>query len=279
MPSITLNYKYTSWITCFSLSIATALPSFAIAVEEVPNPKQNGNGWVTDMADVLSNNTETQLNKLISQLEQENGAEIAVVTVPETNPSATPKEFTTELFNRWGIGKAEEDNGVLFLVSTQERRVEIETGYGIAKVLPDAKVGQIIDTEITPQFKQENYDDGTLAGTQALITSLQTKTNSASKSATNEQTKISQEEIENLTETQSGNSSKTPIFFVLMLFLIAIGVVSNNRRHRRRGASNANSTNSVVGSSSSASSGGSSSGSSGGFGGGSSGGGGAGGSY
>lgn len=279
MRSITPKYKFTYWITSFSLLIGTALPSLAITVEEVPNPKQDGSGWVTDMADILSNNTETQLNKLISQLERENGAEIAVVTVPETTPSATPKEFTTELFNYWGIGKADEDNGVLFLVSTEDRRVEIETGYGIAKVLPDTKVGQIIDTEITPQFKQENYDDGTLAGTQALIDTLKTQKNSTSEQTTSEQSKISQEEIENLTETESNNFFKKPLFFGLIVILIALGVISNNRRHRHRGAGGRNSTNSIVGSNS-ANSGGSSSGSSGGsFGGGSSGGGGAGGSY
>ena len=279
MRSITLKYKFTYWITSFSLLAGTALPSLAITVEEVPNPKQDGSGWVTDMADILSNKTETQLNKQISQLEQKNGAEIAVVTVPKTTPSATPKEFTTKLFNYWGIGKADEDNGVLFLVSTEDRRVEIETGYGIAKVLPDAKVGQIIDTEITPQFKQENYDDGTLAGTQALIKTLQTQPNSTSKQ-TSDQTKISQEKIENLTETESNNFFRKPLFFGLIIILTALGIVSNNRRHRRRSAGSRNYTNGVVGSSSSGSSGGSSSGSSGGsFGGGSSGGGGAGGSY
>ena len=77
------------------------------------------------------------------------------MTVAQTSPSATPKDFTTELFNYWEIGKAESDNGILFLVSTSDRRVEIETGYGIEPILPDAKVGNIIDTKITPRFKQK----------------------------------------------------------------------------------------------------------------------------
>lgn len=76
-----------------------------------------------------------------------------MVTVPETVPANSPKAFTTQLFNYWGIGKADQDNGVLFLVSTGDRRVEIETGYGIESILPDAQVGNIIDTKITPQLK------------------------------------------------------------------------------------------------------------------------------
>ncbi len=110
---------------------------------------------------------------MIEQLEAQNGTELAVVTVPLTAPAASPKEFTTELFNYWGIGKKEQDNGVLFLISVGDRRVEIETGYGIEGILPDAKVGRIIDTKIKPRFKQGDFDGGTLAGTQALVVALE----------------------------------------------------------------------------------------------------------
>ncbi|MEW6494439.1 MAG: TPM domain-containing protein, partial [Cyanobacteriota bacterium] len=144
----------------------------ALEVKDVPNPRQINGTWVTDMAQILDESTEAQLNSVISQLERENGTEIAVVTVPETSPSASPKEFTTALFNHWGIGKKAQNNGVLFLISKGDRRVEIETGYGIEAILPDAKVGNIIDTEITPQFKQGNFNGGTLSGTKALVVAL-----------------------------------------------------------------------------------------------------------
>ena len=148
------------------------LKSKALTVQEVPNPRQVYGGWVTDSAEILSDSTEAQLNQMIEQLEAKNGTELAVVTVPLTAPAASPKEFTTELFNYWGIGKKEQDNGVLFLISVGERRVEIETGYGIEGILPDAKVGRIIDTKIVPRFKQEDFDGGTLAGTKAIVAIL-----------------------------------------------------------------------------------------------------------
>jgi uncharacterized protein len=128
---------------------------------------------VTDKAEILQPETETQLNRMIARLEAKNGAEIAVVTVPETAPAASPKEFTTNLFNYWKIGKKGQDNGVLFLISVKDRRVEIETGYGVEGILPDAKVGNIIETEITPRFRQKDFDGGTLAGTRAIIVSLE----------------------------------------------------------------------------------------------------------
>ena len=150
----------------------TPLTTQALTVEEVTNPRQNNHGWVTDMADILSDQTETKLNQIINNLEQTNGTEIAVVTVSETAPATSPKAFATRLFNHWGIGKAEVNNGVLLLISKGDRRVEIETGYGIASILPNAKVKNIIDHKITPQYKQGNYDRGTLDGTQALIVAL-----------------------------------------------------------------------------------------------------------
>ena len=162
-----------SSVLCFS-AIAFPVTSQAITVQEVPNPRQVNNTWVTDKANILSDSTETQLNQIISDLEAKNGSEIAVVTVPDTKPSATPKAFATELFNFWGIGKKGKNNGVLLLISSGERRVQIETGSGIQSILPDAKAVGIIETEITPRFKQQDFDGGTLAGTKALVNVLQT---------------------------------------------------------------------------------------------------------
>ncbi|MEG4021331.1 TPM domain-containing protein [Microcoleus sp. S13C4] len=162
-----------SSLLCFS-AIVFPVTSQAITVQEVPNPRQLNNTWVTDNANILSDSTETQLNQMILDLEKKNGLEIAVVTVPDTKPSATPKAFATELFNSWGIGKEAKNNGVLLLITSGERRVQIETGSGIQSILPNAKVVGIIKTEITPRFKQQDFDGGTLAGTKALVNVLQT---------------------------------------------------------------------------------------------------------
>lgn len=157
----------------FALS---ATPSVAISPADVPNPRQTNDGWVTDMADMLSASEEAELNQLINELEATKGHEIAVVTVADTQPLATPKAFTTELFNSWAIGKKGEDNGVLFVVSKGDRRTEIEVGYGLEGMLPDAKVGEILRSRVTPEFKQGNFDTGILNGTEALVTVLNGET-------------------------------------------------------------------------------------------------------
>ncbi len=106
MNTIT-KIKQTISLTLIGSSILlTPLGSQALTVEEVVNPQNISGDWVTDMADILSDQTEIELNRIITDLEATNGTEIAVVTVPETAPANSPKAFTTELFNYWGIGKA-----------------------------------------------------------------------------------------------------------------------------------------------------------------------------
>ena len=173
MKSFTNLFKVSFWISIFC-AVLFLFPSYtyALKVRDVPNPRQEYGGWVTDMANLLSKETEAKLDGMISELESKNGSEIAVVTVPETAPYSSPKEFATELFNTWGIGKKGIDNGVLFLVSKGDKRVEIETGYGVESILPDAKVGNIIQKQIIPEFKQGKFETGIVAGTKSLIIEL-----------------------------------------------------------------------------------------------------------
>ncbi|MDY6939697.1 MAG: TPM domain-containing protein [Cyanobacteriota bacterium] len=169
------QFKQNLWVgSCSAAIVFLPIASLALEIESVPNPRQVNGGWVTDMANILSDDTEAQINQMLSELEANNGTEIAVVTVLETTPSASPKAFATNLFNYWGIGKQGEDNGVLLLTSVGDRRVEIDTGYGIEEILPDAQVARIIETEIVPEFKTGNFDRGILAGTQALVQELET---------------------------------------------------------------------------------------------------------
>jgi uncharacterized protein len=173
MFPVTTITKRIVFLVCLCLTLTFfPSPSYAIRVQDVPNPRTQNCGWVTDMAQILNPETEAQLNQMISKLEQTNGDEIAVVTVPESTPSLTSKAFTTELFNNWGIGKKKQNNGVLFLVSVRDRRVEIETGSGIKSILSTAYISNVIQQEIIPQFKQGNFQQGILSGTQSLVSKL-----------------------------------------------------------------------------------------------------------
>jgi uncharacterized protein len=144
----------------------------AFAVRDVSNPRQSHGGWVSDAAGILRPDTESRIDGMISALERQDGSELMVVTVPDTSGSSSPKTFATELFNTFKIGKKGVDNGVLMLISKGDRRVEIETGYGMEARLPDAQVGAIISTAMVPRFKEGDFDGGTLAGVGEVIGSL-----------------------------------------------------------------------------------------------------------
>lgn len=133
------------------------------AQDQYPQPQ----GWVNDFAHVLDTPTKDKLNSLVTDLEKQTTAEIAVVVVETTAP-LTPKNYVTELFNRWGVGKKGVDNGIMILLAIKDRRVEIETGYGIEGILPDGKMGDIIRTYMVPHFKNNQWGEGLLAGTQQI---------------------------------------------------------------------------------------------------------------
>lgn len=148
--------------------ILTPLISHSTTVQQIPNPRQVNGAWVSDHANILSAETEAQLNKLLWQLKTNTGAEFAVVTVQNTSSASSPKEFATELFNYWGIGEKGKDNGLLWLHSVGDRRLEVETGYGLESILPDFRIGNIIRNEIIPKFKANDFNGGTLTGVQSL---------------------------------------------------------------------------------------------------------------
>lgn len=149
-------------VVCATWQLAGAQP-----LERIPNPRQTDGSWVVDAAGVLDAAQRDRLNRQIDDLERDTGAEIAVVILRRT-VDATPKEYATELLNRWGVGKRDADNGVLMLIALEERRIEIEVGYGLEPILTDAAVGEILDREVVPRFRAGNIADGIRAGVQAL---------------------------------------------------------------------------------------------------------------
>jgi uncharacterized protein len=68
------------------------------------------------------------------------------------------------LFNEWGIGKKDKDNGVLLLVAKDDHELRIEVGYGLEGTITDLEAGEIIDNIIVPRFKENDYDSGIYNG-------------------------------------------------------------------------------------------------------------------
>ena len=116
-------------------------------------------GYVNDYAAVLTEDDKAYLEDFLKTLEAETSAEVAIVTVSSLE-GLTIEEYASRLFAEWGIGQREQDNGVLLLVAPADRAVRIEVGYGVEPILPDGLAGEIIRTEMLPEFKIGNLRRG-----------------------------------------------------------------------------------------------------------------------
>lgn len=131
-------------------------------LKSIPNPKNGGNGYVSDPDRILEASDIATLNRLIASLEDSSTAQVAVVIVASIGQE-NPKDFATRLFNQWGIGQTDTDNGLLILTVMDQHRTEFETGYGLEAVLPDAICYRVGMQELVPEFKKGNYGAGLIA--------------------------------------------------------------------------------------------------------------------
>ncbi|OZC03131.1 TPM domain-containing protein [Rubricoccus marinus] len=128
-------------------------------------------GRVVDLGEVLSPATEQALDARLRALEDSTTEQVAVLTVPSLN-GENLEQWATEVFRTWGLGQADQDNGVLLLIARDDRKIRIEVGYGLEALLTDARAGQIIRDEMTPRFRAGDFDGGTLGAVEAIIGSL-----------------------------------------------------------------------------------------------------------
>lgn len=154
---------------CCLLFVISATTPRAEPLASIPNPRVLNGTWVTDTSGTLDPQIIALLNDRVAKFERETGGEIAIVVIRSLD-GLTIEEAAEKLFQMWGIGKKGRDNGLLFLWSTGDRRVRVEVGYGLEGALPDGKVGAILDQYVIPRFKAQQFDEGIVAGIDALIT-------------------------------------------------------------------------------------------------------------
>lgn len=126
------------------------------------------NFFVNDFANILSSSTESAIQQMAVSTQNATTAQIVVVTVPDLE-GRDIEGYSNELFNTWKIGSEEKDNGVLLLISSGDRKVRIEVGYGLEGAINDAKAGRILDDVAIPYMKNNDYDTAVLG----VVTQLQ----------------------------------------------------------------------------------------------------------
>jgi uncharacterized protein len=126
------------------------------------------NRLVNDYTNTLSSSEIEHLERKLVAFDDSTTTQVAVVLINSLE-GYDVADYAARLAESWGIGREGRNNGVLLLASLGDRRVTIQTGYGVEGALPDAITKRIITNEITPYFKQGNYFQGLDQGTDAII--------------------------------------------------------------------------------------------------------------
>ncbi|CAN1211730.1 TPM domain-containing protein [Tumidithrix helvetica PCC 7403] len=165
-------------VAIFLTSLLLIQPSvMSQSLDDWGSPQQNEGrqGWIRDRADLLDWQTELHLSHRINKLVGRTSAEFAIATLPKIATEQSPRAFAIKLFNVLGIGKREANNGVLLLVSKNDRRIEIITGKGLSEILPDGEVSRLIQQEIVPAFQQQQYATGIIQAVNAIAQRLEAR--------------------------------------------------------------------------------------------------------
>ena len=125
-------------------------------------------GYVNDYADMISPQAKAQLENELKNFEQTDSTQIVILTVPSLEGEVI-EDLGIKVAEAWKMGQKGKDNGVIFLVSKQDRKLRIEVGRGLEGQLTDLMAGRIIDLVVKPRFKRGDYDGGFMAGVSALI--------------------------------------------------------------------------------------------------------------
>ena len=155
--------RYFKKVSLIIIAFLLALASAAYCLE-VPKLE----GYVNDYADMISPQARAELENELRSFEQTDSTQIVILTVPSLEGDPI-EDFGIKVADAWKIGQKGKDNGAIFIVAKQDRKMRIEVGRGLEGKLTDLMSGRIIDLVVKPRFKRGDYDGGFIAGVSAII--------------------------------------------------------------------------------------------------------------
>jgi uncharacterized protein len=151
--------------------VVIVVVAVVVALVPAPAPAQGdlptNDGWVTDLAGMLTSPQETELETLMRSYKEGSGHEIALLTLPNLGGRSIER-FALEIGREWGLGEKDVHNGALMLIAQEERKIRIEVGRGLEGRLTDSISGRIIRNVIAPRFRQGQIYEGIRSGIVAM---------------------------------------------------------------------------------------------------------------
>lgn len=184
--------------------------------KEIYVPEVKADTYVYDNGEILSNDIQKKTNDLLDDLESKTKAEVVVITVPDLN-GYDIENYANKLFNKLGIGKKTEDNGVLLLISRDDKKVRLEIGRGFESLLTDSISGRILDDYFVPYRETDDYDSAVDQTTQAICKYI---ADESGVSLSGISDNVSRSVVESKEEKSSFG-----LFLILLIFIIIFVIV------------------------------------------------------
>lgn len=146
--------KLSALLLAVIMIFAICVPAFAA---KYPEPMQQF--FVNDFAGCITDEDKREMQQMAEALYEKTKAQVVCVTV-ESLDGADIVDYGVGLGREWGIGEKDNDTGVLLLLSTGDRQINISVGYGLEGALTDGKTGRILDTYAIPHLKEDDFSTG-----------------------------------------------------------------------------------------------------------------------
>jgi uncharacterized protein len=199
-----------------ALLVAVGIFASAIvlhAAEAIP-PKPAG--YFNDYAGVVSKEAALRFNEQLAQFERKTSNQVVVAVFRKMESDSSVDDYTRRIAQAWGVGQKDRKNGAVLFVFVDDRKMFIQTGYGLEGALPDATAFDITERHIKPHFKQNDYEGGLATGIELICKAIRGEYTGTGKTRAEE-------------KGRSGSGSGLLIFVVcVVIFWFAI-------RRRRRG--------------------------------------------
>lgn len=123
---------------------------------------------VTDLSNTLDAARKSALESRLENFEREHASQVVVLVVPTTQPE-TIEQYAIRVAEAWKLGRPKQDDGVLLLVSKNDRALRIEVGQGLEGAIPDAVAKRLIEEVILPKFRQDDFAGGIEDGVERIL--------------------------------------------------------------------------------------------------------------
>lgn len=193
-----------------TIRILVLVPLFCVAflLAKAQDFPSVSSALVTDYTRTLTDTEKQHLEGKLVAFDDSTSTQIAVVLIQSTGQYDIA-DYGVRLAQQWGIGGSEHDNGILLLVAIGDRAVTIQTGYGVEGAVPDAIAYRIIENEIKPAFRAENYFTGIDKATDALIAYTKGEYND---------------------RRQPESESGSPLIILMIIIIIVVAVISSRNK-------------------------------------------------